>query len=352
METRNQHDRPLHILIVEDSDADHRLLEVMLRRVRGEQDQLTRVVDTSAACRALGTHPDVDVALLDLTLPDSYGIDTVRRVATAARDVPIVVLTVTDDEDIGLACIGAGAHDYLPKSELRAPLLRRVIEYAVTRSRDVAARRRLEREVLQISENERQRIARDLHDDLGQQLTGVAMLARALSSKLAARGVPEAAEVEELGELVQGAISQSMALARGLDPLTEFGSDLPAALEALAQDGERRFRIRCGFRRRGDLPAVNGAIAAHLYRMAQEAITNAVKHGPAAVVDIELRGESGALELTVIDDGKATLDPDNFARGRGLRIMEYRARTIGAELAIDSNPTGSGLRIRCTLPAA
>jgi two-component system CheB/CheR fusion protein len=96
---------------------------------------------------------------------------------------------------------------------------------------------------------------------------------------------------------------------------------------------------------------VNGAIAAHLYRMAQEAITNAVKHGPAGVVDIELRGEGGALELTVIDDGKATLDPDNFARGRGLRIMEYRARTIGAELAIDSNPTGTGLRIRCTLPA-
>jgi signal transduction histidine kinase len=134
--------------------------------------------------------------------------------------------------------------------------------------------------------------------------------------------------------------------------MTEFGSDLPAALEALAQDGERRFRIRCRFHRRGNVASIDSTVASHLYRVAQEAITNAVKHGPAAVVDIELRGESGALELTVIDDGKATLDPDNFARGRGLRIMEYRARTIGAELAIDSNPTGSGLRIRCTLPAA
>ena len=349
---RTHHDRPLHILLVEDSDADYRLLEVMLRRVRGDQDQLTRVVDTSAACRALTAHPDVDVTLLDLTLPDSYGIDTVRRVASAARDVPIVVLTVTDDEDIGLACIAAGAHDYLPKSELRAPLLLRVIEYAVTRSRDVAARRRLEREVLQISENERQRIARDLHDDLGQQLTGVAILARTLAGRLAARGHAEAAEVEELGELVQGAISQSIALARGLDPLTEFGADLPAALEALAQDAERRFRIRCGFRRRGELPPVNGTVAAHLYRVTQEAITNAVKHGPAGSVDIDLRAEGGSLELTITDDGKTALDPEVFAPGRGLRIMEYRARTIGADLAIEPNPRGSGLRVRCTLPAA
>ena len=352
MDPRTQHDRPLHILIVEDSDADHRLLQVMLHRVRGERDRLTRVVDTTAACRALATHPDLDVALLDLTLPDSYGIDTVRRVAGAARDVPIVVLTVTDDEEVGLSCVGAGAHDYLPKSELRAPLLARVIDYAVTRSRDAAARHQLEQEVLRVGEQERQRIARDLHDDLGQQLTGIAILARALATRLSSRGMPEAGEARELGELVQGAISQSIALARGLDPMTEFGSDLPAALEALAQDAERRFRIRCGFRRRGNLPEVNGRVAGHLYRIAQEAITNAVKHGPAGSVEIDLRGEPGLLELSVTDDGKAALEPQSFAGGRGLKIMEYRARTIGADLAIESNPRGSGLRIRCTLTLA
>jgi signal transduction histidine kinase len=352
METSNQHDRPLHILIVEDSDADYRLLEVMLRRVRGDRDRLTRVVDTATACRALAAHLDLDAALLDLTLPDSYGIDTVRRVASAARDVPIVVLTVTDDEDIGLACVGAGAHDYLPKSELRARLLARVIDYAVTRSRDAVARRELEQEVLRIGEQERQRIARDLHDDLGQQLTGVAILARALATRLSSRGMPEASEARELGDLVQGAISQSIALARGLDPMTEFGVDLPAALEALAQDGERRFRIRCGFRQRGDLPALDGTAAAHLYRVAQEAITNAVKHGPAGSVAVELRGEGGSVELTISDDGKAVVDPRSFAPGRGLRIMQYRTRTIGADLAIEPNPKSSGLRIRCTLTPA
>jgi signal transduction histidine kinase len=343
-------DHPLHILLVEDSDADNRLLEVMLRRVRGDQDRLTRVKDTTAACRALVAHADVDLTLLDLTLPDSYGIETVRRVASVAREIPIVVLTVTDDEEVGRSCIVAGAQDYLPKSELRAPLLARVIDYAVTRARDTATRRQLEQEVLRIGEQERQRIARDLHDDLGQQLTGVAILARALATKLGSRGMPEATEARELGDLVQGAIAQSMALARGLDPMTEFGSDLPAALEALAQDGERRFRIRCRFHRRGNVASIDSTVASHLYRVAQEAITNAVKHGPAGLVDIELSGDSGVLELVVTDDGKGTPDPERFERGRGLRIMEYRARTIGGVLAIEANPRG-GLRVCCRLPS-
>ena len=263
-----------------------------------------------------------------------------------------MVLTSTDDEEVGRACVAGGAQDYLPKSELRAPFLARVIDYALTRSREVAARRELEQEVLQIGEQERHRIARDLHDDLGQQLTGVGdPRARTRHPALGSRDA-RGQEARELGDLVQGAISQSVALARGLDPMTEFGTDLPAALEALAQDGERRFRIRCGFRHRGDLPALDETTAAHLYRVAQEAITNAVKHGPASSVDIELRGEGGSLELTVTDDGKAVLDPQSFAGGRGLRIMRYRAHTIGADLAIEPNPKGGGLRIRCTLTPA
>ena len=353
MAKRSAQTQPLHLLLVEDSEADYRLVEVMLRRVRGDHDRISRVSSAGEACRALAAHGGIDLALLDLTLPDSQGIDTLRRVVEVARDVPIVVLTVTDDESLGYDCVAAGAHDYLPKSELRAPLLGRVIDYAVTRSRDFAARRHLEQEVLKSSEHERQRIARDLHDDLGQQLTGIAIMARMLATRLAARALPEAGDARELGELVQGAIAQSLALARGLDPLTEYGAELPAALDALARDGERRFRIRCEFRRIGDVPAVDGEVATHLYRIAQEAMTNAVKHGPAGQVNIDLRGSAGgALELAIADDGKAAPDPAQFGRGQGLRIMEYRARTIGGSLAIERNPQGRGLRIRCTLPSA
>jgi signal transduction histidine kinase len=342
--------RSLHLLLVDDSDADRTLVEVMLRRVRGDLDRLTPASNAAAACRALGAHDDIDLVLLDLRLPDSQGIETVRRVVEAAPDVPVIVLTEADDEEIGRTCVAAGAQDYLPKSELRAMLLGRVIEYAVTRSRDSAARRKLEQEVLESSEHERQRIARDLHDDLGQQLTGIAIMARALATKLAVRALPEANDARELGELVQDAIGQSVALARGLDPLTEFGAALPMALEGLAQDGERRFRIRCAFRA-SEVPSVDGTVASHLFRIAQEAITNAVKHASARRVDIELRGAGGALELVITDDGKSTVDPATFRSGQGLRIMAYRARSIGAALAIERGPNGHGLQVRCTLPA-
>jgi two-component system sensor kinase FixL len=289
--------------------------------------------------------------LLDLRLPDSEGLATVRRILEVSRDVPIIVLTETDDVDLGLSCVEAGAQDYLPKGELRALLLRRVIDYAVMRSRDAAARRRLEQEVLESSEHEAQRIARDLHDDLGQQLAGIAIMARSLAAKLSARHLAEANDARELGDLVQGAIAQSVALSRGLDPLTEFGAELAMALEALARDVERRFKIRCPFRSRGDVPTVSSNVAGHLFRIAQEAMTNAVKHGPAGRVHLDLLGTGGGLELVVSDDGKGTGDPAQFEPGRGLRIMAYRARTIGASFAIERNPQGHGLQIRCTWPA-
>jgi signal transduction histidine kinase len=343
--------RPLHILLVDDSGPDSHLVEVMLRRVRGgDRDRLTSVATVAAAIRDLNANEGIDLVLLDLRLPDSEGLSTVRRILEVSRDVPIIVLTETDDEDLGLSCVAAGAQDYLPKSELRALLLRRVIDYAVTRARDTAARRRLEQEVLESSEHERQRIARDLHDDLGQQLTGIAIMARSLAAKLSARQLPEAGDARELGDLVQHAIAQSVALSRGLDPLTEFGVELPMALEALAHDVERRFRIRCPFRTRGDVPAVSSMVAGHLFRIAQEAMTNAVKHGPAGCVDVDLRGAGGGLELVVTDDGKTTGDPAQFKSGQGLRIMAYRARTIGAGLAIERNPHGHGLQVRCTWP--
>jgi CheY-like chemotaxis protein len=180
--SRTRQLRSLHLLLVDDSRADSQLVEVMLRGVRGDQDRLTSVSTAAAACHALTGHDDIDLVLLDLRLPDSQGIGTVRRMFEVARDVPIIVLTETDDEEVGLDCVAAGAQDYLPKSELRALLLGRVIEYAVVRSRDSAARRQLEQEVLESSEHERQRIARDLHDDLGQQLTGIAIMARALAT--------------------------------------------------------------------------------------------------------------------------------------------------------------------------
>ncbi len=346
-------DRAPHLLLVEDSDADRLVVEAMLQRVYGERGlHVSRVADATAACRALcrDGDPDLDLVLLDLTLPDSGGLDTVRRVAEDAGNVPIVVLTASDDEALGLACIEAGAQDYLPKGDLRMPVLGRVIGYAIARSRESAARRRLEQELLEVSEGERQRIAHDLHDVLGQQLTGIAMLARSLAGKLSADGREESREAAELGELAQDAIAQTVALARGLDPLADCGEDLPTALAGLARASERRLKIRCRVVRRGVVPDLSGPIASHLYRIVQEALTNAVRHGGARGVEIGIRGGDGCLALEVVDDGKGA--PEPIVAGQGLRIMHYRAAAIGASLEVGPDPGGSGLRVRCVLPDA
>ena len=339
---------PLHLLLVEDVEHDGLLVEAMLLQIRGgANNRVTRVADAANACRVLG-RGGVDVVLLDLTLPDSDGSETVRRVSRAAGDVPIVVLTGTDDEALGLECIRSGAQDYVPKNDLRVPLLGRVIGYARARALEAVARRLLEQEVLETSERERQRIAHDLHDDLGQQLTGIALLGRSLAARLAERGVAEAAEATELTELVRQATGQSMALARGLDPLTEHGTDLPDALDALARRGETMFSVRCHLDRSGEVSGLPASVGVHLYRIAQEALTNAVKHGKASDVRIGLHGRDGGVELVVCDDGSGI--PKRYERGQGIRIMEYRSSVIGGVLEVAKREGGRGTRVSCRVP--
>jgi signal transduction histidine kinase len=341
---------PLHILLVEDAEHDGLLSEAMLHQIPGgSTNRVTRAAEAAAACQILDAG-GIDVVLLDLTLPDSEGTDTVRRIARSGGEVPIVVLTGTDDEAQGLECIRCGAQDYVPKNDLRVPLLGRVIGYARARAREAVTRRMLEQEVLETSERERQRIAHDLHDDLGQQLTGIALLGRSLAAKLSERGIPEAAAATELTELVRKATGQSMALARGLDPLTEHGSDLPDALDGLARRGELMFSVRCRVEQTGTFPALPLSAGAHLYRIAQEALTNAVKHGKSSTVSIGLHSREGVVELVVSDDGSGIPEMGTFDRGQGMRIMEYRAGVIGGALDIGLNDGGHGTRVRCRVP--
>jgi signal transduction histidine kinase len=322
----------------------------MLHQVQGgPENRITRVSDVAGACRELDENT-FDIVLLDLTLPDSEGAETVHRVARSAPGTPIVVLTGTDDEALGLACIQAGAQDYVPKNELRVPLLGRVIGYALARAAEADARQRLEQEVLESSERERQRIAHDLHDDLGQQLTGIALLGRSLAERLASRDAPEASAARELTELIRRATGQSMALARGLDPLTEHGAELPTALEALAQRGELMFSIRCYVSTSGEIPRFGPTVSTHVYRIAQEALTNAVKHGQARQVQIALRATEGGVDLVVTDDGAGVANVSDVESGQGLRIMGYRARVIGATLSVEAREDG-GTRVRCSIPS-
>jgi PAS domain S-box-containing protein len=214
--------------------------------------------------------------------------------------------------------------------------------------RDVTDRAQMEKELLEISHREQMRIGQDLHDGLGQHLTGVTFLSRALEKKLANRGLPEAADAAEISRLVMQALSQTRSLARGLFPVELESKGLVAAFRELATMVEQVFHIPCGLDCDGDLVISDQTAATHLFRLAQEAINNAMRHGKAKHLAIELKQSEGRLRLTIRDDGVGFLKEAHPQQGLGLKIMQYRAQRLGGSLDVQS-VAGSGTVVSCNL---
>ncbi|HEV2456099.1 MAG TPA: PAS domain-containing sensor histidine kinase [Verrucomicrobiae bacterium] len=217
-------------------------------------------------------------------------------------------------------------------------------------ARDITERKRLEREILEISNREQQRIGHDLHDGVCQQLAGIAYRVDILADQLQEKDVAEASEAERIGGLVNEAITQTRSVARGLFPVHLEESGLVLALEDLAANATNLFKIKCEFAGSGSPPILENGVAAHLYYIAQEAVLNAVKHGKATHVTLAVKHTGGRFELSIQDNGGG-FDPRNGnSQGMGVRIMQYRARTIGATLDLKSAP-GNGTRIVCVFYA-
>ena len=213
-----------------------------------------------------------------------------------------------------------------------------------------ADRLRLEEEIIEISEAERQRIGHDLHDDLGQQLAGLSWLSSVLEQKLHAQFSPEASSAARIAELLGNALNLTRSLARGLQPVPAESGGLMAALNGLAARSSELFKVGCRFTCGKAVHFRNPKAATHLYRIAQEAVTNAVKHGSAKQIRITLSSSRGKLQLSVADDGKGWAKPDPQHDGLGVRIMHYRAETLGGALAFHKQ-RGGGTRVTCTIPA-
>jgi len=215
--------------------------------------------------------------------------------------------------------------------------------------RDVTEERRLEREVLEIGEHERQRIGQDLHDGLGQQLTSTAFTVEALEKKLEQQGLPESAEAKAIHEQITESLEQTRFLARGLLPLTFDTAGLKAALEELANQAQSVFGVQCRARVDPTLQIENEEVAAHLYQVAREATTNAAQHGKPENVVIEITQTAQGAALTITDDGIGIQEDPSGAGGLGLRIMRYRAHLMRTEIEVSPGPQG-GTIVRCTVP--
>ncbi len=219
--------------------------------------------------------------------------------------------------------------------------------------RDISERRRLEREVLEISEEERRSIGRDLHDNLGQMLTGVGLLSQNLARKLRKADAPGAEEAAKIENLIKEADEQVRGLARGLVPVDLEAEGLADALRRLADQTEHIFDGTCTFKEAGTAAVHDSTVATHLYRIAQEAVHNAVKHGKARRIAIMLASGDKRIRLRVKDNGVGFPEEEaavheSQAGGMGVRTMHHRARMIGASLEIQST-SGEGTSVTCTM---
>ncbi len=215
----------------------------------------------------------------------------------------------------------------------------------------IAMRRRLEEEILRISEHEKRRIGQDLHDDLGQQLAGAWMMCSVLERSLTKRSASEAAAATGISTLLEKALAQTRSLARGLHPVSPADGGLMSALDELAMRSSAMFSIQCVWDCSLPVPVEDQTTATHLYRIAQEAVSNAAKHGRAKRVVIQLSATPQSITLSVRDDGIGITTPASGHQGMGLRIMRYRADMIHATLLIEKAKTG-GTQLTCTLPIA
>jgi len=212
---------------------------------------------------------------------------------------------------------------------------------------DITERKRLRHQLLDTSDREQRRISHDLHDGLGQQLVGAAMLADGLAHDLASHQLPQAAQASKVSDLIRQSVEQVRALVHGLTPSQLDGGNLPSALRALANNIETQCGVTCAFHCSDTVEIEDDSIGTHLYRITQEAINNALRHGKARHLRIQLEANSEHGRLTITDDGHGLSDNYRHGEGMGLHIMAERAQIIGGTFEITGAPVG-GTMVTCT----
>lgn len=345
----------LRVLLVEDNAGfAYYVHDILVRQYQGRFETL-EARTLSSALELLKNEP-VDVVLLDLGLPDSVRYETFERVKAAAGDVPIIILTVLDDDEVALKAMSEGAQDYLVKDQANSGLLVRSIHYAVERVRTGRALHALSGRLLQLQDEERRRIARALHDTTAQNLAALGM-----NMSLLRRMAPEMPPVARaLLEESAGFLDQCSAELRTVSYLLH-----PPLLDELGLAGAVRdyadgFAERSGIRVDLELPPALDRLAKDvetaLFRVMQECLSNVHRHSgsPSASIRIELRDPE--IVLSVEDRGRGIAagvlsNAERGASGLGVGIagMRERLRQLGGRLSVQSSDAGT--LVTAALPA-
>jgi len=215
--------------------------------------------------------------------------------------------------------------------------------------RDISERKRLESEALRITEEERLQVSADLHDGICQELVAIGFVASSLARDLQKTRHPLASKPRQLGKAIMAAAQHTRQVARGMSPVVTDGSGLMHALKDLARRSARTHRIVCTFSCPAPVSIENPTAANQLYRIAQEAIRNARRHGRAKRIAVRLSEAGGQICLTVKDNGCGLPADVSRAPGMGLRVMRYRAGLLGGQLLVQPSRHG-GVEVVCRLP--
>jgi signal transduction histidine kinase len=214
---------------------------------------------------------------------------------------------------------------------------------------DIQREKEYQLESLRVSEREQHRIGQDLHDDLCQVLAGVSCLMRVFEGRIAAKAPEEVANLKELNQQIIDAMLRTRALTHGLFPGKVQISDIRGALLELASQVKARFPVEIKTEFAGRFPKHSNAQIIQIYRLAQEAISNAMKHGRATEIQVRLEAQTQTMELTVRDNGTGLASHENAEPGVGLSIMSYRAAALGGEVAVQNAAT-DGVIVRLSYP--
>ena len=356
--------KPLRVLVVEDSSDDLSLLLIALRR-GGYAPDYTHVQTSDELGQALRTRL-WDIVLSDYTLPDFSGLLALHQVRDYDPDMPFIIISGNIGEDVAVAAMKAGAHDYLIKGNLTrlgAAIERELREAAIRRARRRdelelrQAKQRLQalsNRMLEVQEAERRHIARELHDEIGQSLTAIKLNLEALQ-----RRVGDDATRRLVGEITGVAgqvLDQVRQISLDLRPPQLDDLGLAAALHWLVKRHAHRERPAIHLSAPENLPRLDPQVETACFRIVQEALTNVLRHAEAAEVRIELGFDPGHFRVAVRDNGCGFDTGRAHTRGLegrclGLLGMDERVTLSGGNLEIHSRP-GQGTEVAAIFPMA
>ena len=336
---------PLPIVIADDDAGVCLLVEDILRGAGFSVVTLhtgREVIDWLAHHRAR-------LLLLDIRLPDMDGSAVLEALARRNTSLPFIVISGQSDTKVAVEYMRRGARDYLIKDAHFLDLVPTVVSRVMRDLERDDKILQLQRDLLEISEREQRRIGQDIHDDLCQRLAALKMKLQHLAEDLETTAPDQAGDARAISQHLGEATRVARALARGLSPVDIGHDGLPAALLGLVRSAEEIFQINCQLHVRGTCTPLDHQAATQLYRIAQEAIANAVKHASATRVDVFLDCSAAPATLTIVNNGNP-FPPSPKQTGLGLHLMRQRAESIRAALEFQDQPPGGTTAVRVILP--